>query len=326
MSILINKLSHTYAQGTPFAKTALREITLKLDAGSRTGIAGRSGSGKSTLIRHLNGLLLPSSGSVSVNGLEVSPRYLKELRRRVGMVFQQPEQQLFEETVFAEIAFGLSGSGIAASETGRRVRYALHSVGLGEEILDRSPFSLSCGERRRVAIAGVLVTEPEVLVMDEPTAGLDPTGRREILDLISGLQRERGVTLIMVSHNMEDLASLCDRVVVLDNGAVVMDGKTREVFRDSGALQRAGLKAPRISYFMMRLKRAIPELDDTVLTVEEARVELVRVLGMKRGKTASHDERDDHGEVFPRRFNNSQIGSENKNNPDGDFYGRCLSC
>jgi energy-coupling factor transport system ATP-binding protein len=326
MSISIEKLSHTFAPGTPFEKAVLHDITLELDAGSRIGIAGRSGSGKTTLIQHLNGLLKPSGGSVSVNGLEVSPRNLKELRRRVGMVFQQPEQQLFEETVFKEVAFGLSGSGITASETGRRVREALHSVGLGEEILDRSPFALSCGQKRRVAIAGVLVTEPEILVMDEPTAGLDPQGRREILDFISGVQRQRGLTLIMVSHNMDDLARLCDRLVVLSNGAVAMDGKTREVFNDLSALERAGLKAPQIRYLMMKLKRVIPELDDTALTVEEARVELGRVWGMKRGETGSHDERDDHGEVFPRRFDYSQIGSENKINPDSDFYDRCLSC
>jgi len=326
MSILINKLSHTFSQGTPFAKTVLREITLKLDAGSRIGIAGRSGSGKTTLIQHLNGLLRPTGGTISVNGLDASPRNLKELRRRVGMVFQQPEQQLFGETVFKEVAFGISGNGITDSETGRRVSDALHAVGLGEEILDRSPFSLSCGQKRRVAIAGVLVTEPEILVMDEPTAGLDPRGRREILDFISGVQRERGLTLIMVSHNMDDLARLCDRVVVLDGGAVAMDGKTREVFRDIVALERAGLKAPQISYLMMRLKKAIPELDDTVLTVEEARVELGRVWRMKQGETGRHDERDDHGEVFPRRFDYSQIGSENKNNPDSDFYDRGFSC
>jgi len=326
MPILIERLSHTFSAGTPFARTALREITLSLEAGSRTGIAGRSGSGKSTLIQHLNGLLRPSSGAVSVNGLDVTPRNLKELRRRVGMVFQQPEQQLFGETVFMEVAFGLSGRGLTAAETDRRVGAALHSVGLEEEILGRSPFALSCGEKRRVAIAGVLVTEPEILVMDEPTAGLDPQGRREILDFISGIQRERGLTLIMVSHNMDDLARLCDRVVVLDGGAVAMDGKTREVFRDIGALERAGLKAPQISYLMMRLKRRIPELDDTVLTVEEARVELGRVWRMKRGETGRHDERDDHGDVFPRRFDYSQIGSENKNNPDSDFYDRCISC
>jgi energy-coupling factor transport system ATP-binding protein len=326
MSILIERLSHTFAQGTPFEYTALREITLKLDAGSRIGIAGRSGSGKSTLIQHLNGLLMPTGGTVSVNGLEVSPRNLKELRRRVGMVFQQPERQLFEETVFREIAFGLTGSGITAAETERRVNEALHSVGLGEEILDRSPFALSCGEKRRVAIAGVLVTEPEVLVMDEPTAGLDPRGRREILDLISGLQKERGLTLVMVSHNMEDLARLCNRVVVLDNGAVALDGKTRDVFRDSGALEMAGLRAPRISYLMMKLKMVMPELDDTVLTVEEARIELGRVWRLKQMETGSHDERDDHGEVFPRRFDYSPIGSENEIDPDGDLYDRCLSC
>jgi len=326
MSISIEKLSHTFSQGTPFEKAVLHDITLELDAGSRIGIAGRSGSGKTTLIQHLNGLLRPTGGAISVNGLEVSSRNLKELRRRVGMVSQQPEQQLFEETVFKEVAFGLSGCAITATETDMRVRGALKAVGLGEEILGSSPFALSCGQKRRVAIASVLVTEPEILVMDEPTAGLDPRGRREILDFISGLQRERGLTLIMVSHNMDDLARLCDRVVVLSNGAVAMDGKTREVFGDIGALERAGLKAPQIRYLMMELKRRIPELDDTVLTVEEARVELGRVWGMKREETGSHDERDDHGEVFPRRFDYSQIGSENKDNPDSDLYDRCISC
>jgi energy-coupling factor transport system ATP-binding protein len=326
MTILIERLTHTFSQGTPFEKTALREITLALDEGSRIGIAGRSGSGKTTLIQHLNGLLKPTGGTISVNGLDVAPRNLKELRRRVGMLFQQPEQQLFEETVFREVAFGLCGRGITTAETGRRVREALHAVGLGEEILDRSPFSLSCGQKRRVVIAGVLVTEPETLVMDEPTAGLDPQGRREILDIISGLQREKGLTLITVSHNMDDLVRLSDRVVVLDNGAVALDGKTREVFRDISVLERAGLKAPQISYLMMKLKRAIPELDDTVLTIEEARVELGRVWERKRGERGSHVGSDDHGEVFPRRFDYSQIGSENKDHPDSYLYDRCLSC
>jgi energy-coupling factor transport system ATP-binding protein len=325
MSIIIENLTHIFLQGTSCEKTALRNISLELETGLRIGIAGTAGSGKTTLIQHLNGLLKPSGGTISVNGLDVTPRNLKELRKRVGVVFQHPEQQLFEETVFKEVVFGLSGAGITSSEKEMRVMDALRAVGLAEELREISPFALSCGEKRRVAIAGVLAMRPEVLVLDEPTSGLDPQGRREILLLLEALHRECGITLVIVSHNMDDLARLCDRVVVLQDGAVALDGNAGEVLSDIKALEAAGLKAPQISYLMMRMKGLMPEIEGSFLTVEEARDELMRIWKSKRSGKGLSNERNDHGSLFPRGFDYSPIGSEDKNHSGNDYYGGCLS-
>lgn len=326
MSIRIEDLSHLYMPGTPFEKAALRNITLAIDTGICIGIAGHTGSGKTTLIQHLNGLLKPTSGSVSVNGVNAAAGNLKELRRQVGIVFQYPEQQLFEETVYKEIAFGLSGNGIGPNETDMRVREALEAVGLGEGLLDKSPFALSGGQKRRVAIAGVLAMRPEILVLDEPAAGLDPQGRRDILDFMAKLRRERGITLLLVSHSMEDIVRLADRVIVLKNGSVALEGKTREVFRDVGALESAGLEAPQITYFMMKLKTQMPELNDCILTVEEARDELKRVWERNQGRKRGYVERNGHGAVSTRQNDLSQVGPKDQNNSDCLLYGGCLSC
>jgi energy-coupling factor transport system ATP-binding protein len=278
MSISVEGLSHIYLAGTPGEKVALRDITIHLEEGARLGIAGCSGSGKTTLVRHLCGLLKPSSGKIRVNGLEMVKGNLGDLRRRVGVVFQHPEEQLFEETVFREVAYGLKSRGYQPIDREERVREALKAVGLGEELWEASPFSLSAGERRRVAIAAVLAAAPEVLVLDEPTAGLDPRGRRELLELMDTLHRRGGLTLILVSHNLDDMARLCDRVVVLQDGAVAMAGTTREVLADAPGLERAGLMAPQITRLMMKLKMIFPDMVEGILTVEEARAELHRLL------------------------------------------------
>ena len=326
MSINIDGLSHVYMRGTPCEKIALRDITMDIQEGTSLGIAGCAGSGKTTLIQHLNGILRPSAGKISVNGLEVAGKNLRELRRRVGILFQHPEQQLFEETVFREVAFGLNGRSRNPLERERRVKEALSAVGVGDEFLDASPFTLSAGLRRRVAIAAVLASGPEVLVLDEPTAGLDPRGRREILDLMKLLHGRGGVTLILVSHNLDVIARICERVVVMKEGAVVMDGETRKVLCDVGALERAGLRAPPITTLMAKLKGWMPELDERLLTVEEARRELNRVLRGDWRRRSIGDERNDHGELLPRRLGDPQVGSQDENNHCGDLTDSRIRC
>jgi len=286
MPIIIKDLSHIYRQGTTFAATALRNITLQINPGRCTGISGRTGAGKSTLVQLLSGLLKPTSGSMTIAGIVVTSGNLTELRRRIGIVLQYPEQQLFEETVYKEIAFGFSRSGLNDAETGKRVCEALSAVGLGEELLDASPFRLSGGQKRRVAIAGALAVRPEILILDEPTAGLDPQGRRQILDSIAQLQRKLGFTLLLVSNSLDDIVRLADRVVILKNGSVALDGTTREVLADRPALESAGLLLPPVTGFMMQLRKSIPELRDCILSVDEARDELRRVLRPAAGENA----------------------------------------
>lgn len=280
MPISINNLSHTYMQGTPFATTALRNISLNIYSGRCTGISGRTGSGKSTLVQLLSGLLEPSSGCVSIDGIDVAKSNLAELRRRIGIVFQYPERQLFERTVYKEIAFGLSRFALSSAETDMRVREALIRVGLGEELLDKSPFRLSGGQKRRIAIAAILAMRPEILILDEPAAGLDPQGRREILDGVARMQRELGFTLLLVSNSLDDIIRLADRVVILNNGSVALEGTVRDVLGNSEALESAGMLMPKITGFMMQLRKKIPELRDCILTVDEARDELKRVMSL----------------------------------------------
>jgi len=287
MSISIENLSHIYQPGTPAEKIALRNITLDIETGSCFGIAGQTASGKSTLVQHLNGLLQASSGRITVNGVNTSTGSLAELRKQVGIVFQYPEQQLFAETVYQDIAFGLGSAAKGSAETGMRVREALYAVGLGEDILGRSPFSLSGGQKRRVAIAGILVMRPRVLVLDEPTAGLDPQGRREIVEFIGKLHRQLGITLLLVSHSMDDIVRLADRVVILKQGAVALAGTPRDVLGDLEVFERAGMIAPSITSFMDRLKKTVPEIQGCQLTVAEARDELKRVWRVNREQSSS---------------------------------------
>lgn len=276
MSIKLTDLSHVYLRGTPSAVTALRNITLEIQRGICLGIAGKSGSGKTTLIQHLNGLLQPTSGCISIDNLKSA-----ELRHRVGLVFQSPEQQLFAETVHQEISFGLASGGLSPEEIDERVRAALAEVGLAEDVLELSPFRLSGGEKRRLAIASVLVSRPEVLVLDEPCAGLDPQGRLEILKLLATLRCELKLTLVIVSHNMEDLAHLAERTILLHHGEIIAQGATRDVMQDLAALQMTGLTPPAITSFMLELQRTIPEIQRGILTVSEAHAEIKRVLSLR---------------------------------------------
>lgn len=281
MSIVVENLSYVYMKGTPFEKEALRDINLKIDSGEFVGIIGHTGSGKSTLIQHFNGLLKPTAGRVLINGTDTASRDLKELRKQVGIVFQYPEHQLFEETVYKDIAFGLVKQGLGEKEIRDRVYEALAAVGLTEEVLDKSPFELSGGQKRRVAMAGVLAMNPMLLVLDEPTAGLDPKGRDEIFGYITKLHRERGITVVLVSHSMEDVARLTKRVIVMNRGRIEMDSHPRDVFRDTNRLEKMGLSAPQITYLMKRLKQVIPDINDEVFLVEDAKKEIMKLL--KRG-------------------------------------------
>lgn len=278
MPIVIENLSHIYMQGTPFEKTALKEINLEIKDGEFAGIIGHTGSGKSTLIQHFNGLLKPMSGRVLINGTDTAGKNLKELRRHVGVVFQYPEHQLFDETVYKDIAFGLNKQNIPEEQIRSRVMQVIASVGLDTGILEKSPFELSGGQKRRVAIAGVLVMNPGILILDEPTAGLDPKGRDEIFGFISKIHETLGITIILVSHSMEDVARLVNRVIVMNKGQIEADGTVAEVFADIQRLEGIGLSAPQVAYLMKGLKQLLPEIDDRSYTVAAARDELIKHL------------------------------------------------
>ena len=278
MSIIIEDLSYVYMKGSPFEKMALHNINLKIESGEFVGIIGHTGSGKSTLIQHFNGLLKPSAGKITLNGMDVSGKNLKELRKLVGIVFQYPEHQLFEETVYKDIAFGIIKSGIPSEAMDQQIKNVIKTVGLTEEVLEKSPFELSGGQKRRVAIAGVLVMNPSILVLDEPTAGLDPKGRDEVFAFITRLHKELNITIVLVSHSMEDVAKLVDRVIVMNKGSIAMDGLTRDVFKQTDELENMGLSAPQITYLMKRLKTVIPELNTEVLTIAEAKNEIKKYL------------------------------------------------
>lgn len=274
MSVLeVKNLSHIYSEGTPFEKVAIDNINLKIEKGEFIGLVGHTGSGKSTFIQHLNGLLKPSSGEVYVQGRSISGARMNlvEVRQKVGLVFQYPEHQLFEETVEKDIAFGPMNLGLTNDEIEVRVKDAMKSVGLSyEEYKDSSPFELSGGQKRRVAIAGVLAMEPEILILDEPTAGLDPMGSREILDEIVNIYKEREITIVLVSHNMEDVAKYTSRMVVMSAGRVVMDGSPRELFSKEEELKSYGLAVPQIRSLLNQLKDKGLDVNVDAITVEEA--------------------------------------------------------
>lgn len=278
MSIVVENLSHIYMKGGPFEKAALNDINLVINDGEFVAVIGPTGSGKSTLVQHFNGLLRADEGKIIVNGMEVSDGNLKELRKQVGIVFQYPEHQLFEETVYKDIAFGLNKQGLSIEETEKRVKETIKMVGLEEDVLEKSPFELSGGQKRRVAIAGVLVMKPKILVLDEPTAGLDPRGRDEIYSFILQLHRDMNMTIILVSHSMEDVARLAQRVVVINKGHIEMDGYAGEVFSEVERLESFGLSAPQISYLMRKLKKIIPDINENIFTVSEAKNEIMKYL------------------------------------------------
>lgn len=285
MMMKINNLKYIYNPETPFEKYALRDINLEIEEGELIGLIGHTGSGKSTLVQHLNGLMKPTSGSIIIDGIDITEKGadLKSIRQKVGLVFQYPEHQLFEETVYKDIAFGPKNLELSENEINTRVRESMELVGLDFETLkDRSPFELSGGQKRRVAIAGVIAMKPKILVLDEPTAGLDPHGRDEILGEIENLYKKGGITIILVSHSMEDVANLVNRLLVMHEGEIAMDDKTREVFKRADELESLGLGIPQVTKLMKSLKMMGKDVRDDILTVEEAKVEIIKYLRRKK--------------------------------------------
>ena len=277
----VENLTHTYSAGTPFQRNAVENMNLEVMPGEFLGIIGHTGSGKSTLIQHLNGLLRPTSGHIYLDGKDIwaEPKKIRSVRFQVGLVFQYPEYQLFEETVYKDIAFGPGCMGLEKEEIDRRIREAAAFAGLSEDVLDKSPFALSGGQKRRVAIAGVLAMEPKVLVLDEPTAGLDPRGRESILAQIRAYHKSRGTTVVLVSHSMEEIAQNVDRIVVLRDSHNYMDGTPHEVFARAEELEQVGLDIPQVTKVALALKRRGLPIDTAVYTVPELEQELLRLKG-----------------------------------------------
>ncbi|MGI5963725.1 MAG: energy-coupling factor transporter ATPase [Lawsonibacter sp.] len=280
-------LSHIYSAGTPFERSALQEVNFTAYQGEYLGIIGHTGSGKSTLIQHLNGLLKPTSGQVLFQGADIweDPKRTRRTRFQVGLVFQYPEYQLFEETVYKDIAFGPKNMGLDEKEIDRRVRQSAYFVGLRDDQLDKSPFELSGGQKRRVAIAGVIAMEPQVLILDEPTAGLDPVGVESILGNIRDYHRYRNATVILVSHSMEEVARTVDRLVVVNDGQIPFHGTPRQVFAHGEELERMGLGVPQMTRVFHRLRQLGVDIDPSVYTVEQAKCAILQRL-QKNGKGA----------------------------------------
>lgn len=277
----IEHLTHTYSAGTPFQRSAVDDMNLSMMDGEFLGIIGHTGSGKSTLIQHLNGLLKPTSGRILLQGKDIwaDPKKIRDVRFQVGLVFQYPEYQLFEETVYKDIAFGPKNMGLDEADIDRRVRDAAAFVGLTEAMLDKSPFELSGGQKRRVAIAGVIAMEPKVLVLDEPTAGLDPRGRDDILARIQDYHRAKNASVVLVSHSMEEIARNVDRIVVLSDSHVFMEGTPRQVFARADELEQVGLDIPQVTKVALALRRRGQPVDTAVYTVEALRDALLRKEG-----------------------------------------------
>ena len=278
----IKNLTHTYGVGTPFQRSAVEDMSFDVYKGEFLGIIGHTGSGKSTLIQHLNGLLKPTAGQVLLGGKDIwaDPKKIRDVRFRVGLVFQYPEYQLFEETVYKDIAFGPTNQGKAGDELDRCVREAARLVGIRDDQLDKSPFELSGGQKRRVALAGVLAMEPEVLVLDEPTAGLDPAGRENLMANIRDFHRNRQTTVILVSHSMDEIAQNVDRILVLKSAHVLMSGTPAEVFARAEELLSAGLDVPQVTRIAMALKERGVDIDPAVYTVEALEQQL---LALRKG-------------------------------------------
>lgn len=280
MPIEVKNLCHIYSPGTPFEKAALSDVSFKIDDGDFVGLIGHTGSGKSTLIQHLNGLLKPESGSVEIDGTDIFQKgvNMREIRSKVGIVFQYPEYQLFEETVYKDIAYGPKNLGLSDEEIDERVRYVAETVGLDEKYFEKSPFELSGGQKRRVAIAGVLAMKPRVLILDEPAAGLDPVGRDDILFKIKELHEREGITVILVSHSMEDVARFANSLMVMEGGRLKMFGAVEEVFSRSDELIAMGLNVPQACLVMQGLKKAGLDVDDKIYTADKAYKEILRCL------------------------------------------------
>ncbi|MBD5522675.1 MAG: energy-coupling factor transporter ATPase [Lachnospiraceae bacterium] len=283
MPLILDHVNYIYGGDTELAVHALNDVNLVIPDKQFIGLIGHTGSGKSTLVQHLNGLLKPTSGAIYFNGEDIhdSDFDKKKLRSKVGLVFQYPEHQLFEIDVFSDVCFGPKNLGLSKKETELRAYEALKQVGLEDEYFYQSPFDLSGGQKRRVAIAGVLAMKPDILVLDEPTAGLDPKGRDEILDQIAKLHDEMGITVILVSHSMEDVAKYVERIIVMNKGSVLYDAAPKEVFKHYKELEAVGLAAPQVTYIMQALKERGLPVNTEVTTILEARDEILRVKGVK---------------------------------------------
>ncbi|MGI6172878.1 MAG: energy-coupling factor transporter ATPase [Christensenellales bacterium] len=285
MPIEIKNLTHTYMAGSPFQATAIRDVLLSVRDGEFIGLIGHTGSGKSTLIQHMNALLLPTKGSVLVYGMDIAEKANhRDIRRKVGLVFQYPEHQLFEETVLKDIAFGPKNIGLSEEEALQRAREAAITAGLSEDLFEKSPFELSGGEKRRVAIAGVLAMEPDTLILDEPAAGLDPSGRGAMLALLKELHEKGNLTLIMVSHSMNDVAEMCSRIIVMDRGRIAMDGTTDEVFRHARELSDMGLGVPDTALLGEKLRKMGFDLPDNLWRLNDMAEQIAAVLAKKGGR------------------------------------------
>lgn len=281
MSIKIENLVHVYMPKSPFEKVALNNVNLEINDGEFVALIGHTGSGKSTLIQHMNGLLRPTSGKIIIDSTDITEKNVKlsDIRKKVGLVFQYPEYQLFEETIEKDIEFGPRNLGLDNEEITRRVKRAMNMVGLDYETYkDKSPFDLSGGQKRRVAIAGVIAMEPKTLILDEPTAGLDPKGRDDILNQIKILHDEYKMTIIIVSHSMEDVANIAERVIVMNKGEVALQGKPSEVFVEVEKLEKMGLAVPQVTYLMRELKNKGFDVSNKVYTIEQAKKELLKFL------------------------------------------------
>lgn len=285
MSIKIENLSHIYMPKTPFEKKALDNVNLVINDGEFLALIGHTGSGKSTLIQHLNGLLEPTSGKIYVDDVNITSKEVKlsDIRKKVGLVFQYPEYQLFEETIEKDIAFGPRNLGLSEEQILARVKKSMKMVGLDyDKYKDLSPFELSGGQKRRVAIAGVIAMEPKILILDEPTAGLDPKGRDDILEQITILHKQYNMTIILVSHSMEDVGKLAERIVVMNKGKIELLGTPAQVFKEIDTLEKIGLAVPQITYLMRALRQKGFEVSDSVFTIEEGKAEILKMLANKQ--------------------------------------------
>lgn len=285
MSIKIENLSHIYMPKTPFEKKALDNVNLVINDGEFLALIGHTGSGKSTLIQHLNGLLEPTSGKIYVDDVNITSKEVKlsDIRKKVGLVFQYPEYQLFEETIEKDIAFGPRNLGLSEEQILARVKKSMRMVGLDyDKYKDLSPFELSGGQKRRVAIAGVIAMEPKILILDEPTAGLDPKGRDDILEQITILHKQYNMTIILVSHSMEDVGKLAERIVVMNKGKIELLGTPAQVFKEIDILEKIGLAVPQVTYLMRALRQKGFEVSDSVFTIEEGKAEILKMLANKQ--------------------------------------------
>ncbi|MDT8715846.1 energy-coupling factor transporter ATPase [Clostridium sp. 19966] len=281
MSIKIENLTHIYMPNSPFEKKAIDNVSIEINQGEFIALIGHTGSGKSTLVQHMNGLLKPTSGTIMIDSTNITAKNVKlsDIRKRVGLVFQYPEYQLFEETIEKDISYGPRKLGLNEEEISIRVKKAMNVVGLNyEEYKDKSPFELSGGQKRRVAIAGVVAMEPKVLILDEPTAGLDPKGRDEILGQIKKLHKEYNLTIILVSHSMEDVAKLAERILVMDNGKCILDGTPSQIFKNIDLIEKVGLAAPQVTYIIRELRNRGFELSDDIYTVDSAVDAILKIL------------------------------------------------